>query len=227
MIALCLDNELHRRGSSQTALAVVTIVEVAADDPEFGAPTKPIGPEYSAERADRMRRHGWEMREVSAGRFRRVVPSPRPRAILGVDLLRRLAREGILLIAAGGGGVPVVRTTDGAWAGVEAVIDKDRTSALLAGAINAATLLIVSDVDRVYRDFGRPAQRPLDRLTVAEARRDLAGGHFPPGSMGPKIEAAVSFVEESPDADARAIICDLDHMLDALAGRAGTIIVAR
>lgn len=223
MIAQCLNNELRRRGVARTVGVILTMVEVAPDDPAFKNPTKPIGGFYERQKGEQMReRYAWQMAEVSGGRLRRVVPSPIPQSIVEIELIRRLTRAGELLVVAGGGGIPVSRDDEGDLVGVEAVIDKDRTSALLAGAVDAGTFLIATNVERVALDFGQPTQRFLDRLTIAEARRHLAEGQFPSGSMGPKVEAAIAFLEQSRRSDARVIICELRHVADALAGRAGT-----
>ncbi len=227
MIAQCLNNELTARGIARRAVAVVTSVEVDASDPEFQRPTKPIGRYYEAARAAELQsKHRWRMVEIAPGRYRRVVPSPRPREIIEGELLARLVRDGELLVAAGGGGVPVTRGADGECQGVEAVIDKDRTAALLARRVGADVLLIATNVPQVMLDFGTPAQRPIERMTTAEARRWLAEGQFSAGSMGPKIEAAVEFVGGDASKRARAVICDLDEITAGLAGRSGTQIVA-
>jgi carbamate kinase len=226
MIAQCLNNELRRRGIAQTAAALVTMVEVDRDDPEFRQPTKPIGKHYTRERAEQLQReHGWRMTEINARGFRRLVPSPRPRAIVEGELIRRLAHQGQLLVAAGGGGVPVVCNASGELVGVEAVVDKDRTSALLALLIEAETLVIATGIERVALDFGRSTQRFIDQMTRAEARRYLAEGQFPPGSMGPKIEAALAFLDATPMPAAQVIICDLAHLRAALRGDSGTRLV--
>ncbi len=222
MIAQCLNNELARRGLTQRATAVVTSVEVDEGDSSFRQPTKPIGGFYPPERAEQLRaEHGWQMVHVPPHGFRRVVPSPAPRAIVEIDFIRRLVQGGELLVVAGGGGIPVVRDADG-WHGVEAVIDKDRTAALLAAEIGSDTLIIATAVERVALHYGTPAQRFLDRISVADAERYLAERHFPAGSMGPKIEAAISFLRNAPAAQASVVICGLNQIADALAGRAGT-----
>mgnify|MGYP000334502772 CR=1 FL=1 len=228
MIAQCLGNELRRRGINRNVTAIVTAVEVDPQDPGFANPTKPIGSYYRKQKAENlMSQHGWRMTRVKGRGYRRVVPSPAPKAIVEIDLIRRLASEGELLVAAGGGGVPVIRTREGDYVGVEAVIDKDRTSGLLARQINAATLVIATNVERVALDYGKPTQRFLDRLTVAEAQMHLVGGHFPPGSMGPKIEAAIDFLEGTSRDDAVVIICELERIAEALSGQSGTWIVKR
>jgi carbamate kinase len=224
MIAQCLRNELHRRGLNCNVTAIVTSVEVDPRDPDFERPTKPIGSFYqSQEQAEELKKkYGWKLVHVPNHGYRRVVPSPLPRAIVEIDLIRRLANAGEILVTAGGGGIPVARTESGALVGVEAVIDKDRTSGLLARAIDAAVLLICTNVSRVAVNYQKPNERFLDHVTHAEIRRYYLEGQFPPGSMGPKVEAAIDFLEGSRRPDACVIICDLEHMADALAGRAGT-----
>lgn len=224
MIGVCLNNELRARGIRRQAVTLVTCVEVRADDPAMQAPSKPIGRYYSAEQAAEMQaRFGWRMVAQRSG-HRRVVASPAPVHILEIDAIRRLLPAGDPLIVGGGGGIPVVRHPDGSLHGVEAVVDKDRTSALLADELDADHLVIATEVRRVALDFGRPKQRDLDHLTVDECDTHLAAGQFPPGSMGPKITAASAFVRGK--AGRSAVICHLDDLRDALDGAAGTRIVA-
>ncbi|RMF73556.1 MAG: carbamate kinase [Planctomycetota bacterium] len=227
MIAECLNNELARRGIARTAAALITMVEVAEDDPAFENPTKPIGRLYSPEQAeDVRRRYGWRMAAIGSRGFRRVVPSPAPLHIIEADVIRTLVAHGCLLIAGGGGGIPVVRCPDGTHRGVEAVIDKDRTSALLAHELNAELLLIATSVPKVAINYGRPDERRLERMTTSEARGWLSEGQFPAGSMGPKVEASLEFLEKSDSNDERrVVICALEELRDAAAGRAGTQIV--
>jgi len=226
MIATCLNNELRRRGLRQTAATLITTVEVAADDPAFADPSKPIGRPHPADQARELQqRYGWQMAETAPGEFRRVVPSPRPLRIVEEEVIRRLAQAGEVLVVCGGGGIPMVRGADGMLQGVEAVIDKDLTSALLARIVGAKLLLIATSVERVALDYGKPTQRWLDRLTVAEARRHLADGQFAAGSMRPKIEAAIEFLEHSPPRDARVVIGSLGQLGELAGGRAGTAIV--
>lgn len=216
-----LQNEFATRGQPRAVASVVTQVVVDPDDPAFGSPTKPVGPVYEAEQEVIVKRaKGWSMARDPRGGWRRLVPSPRPLEIVEKDLIRRLLATGdaIVLIAAGGGGVPVVRHRSG-YRGVEAVIDKDLASAVLAKTIGAEILLIVTDVPQVALRYGRPDQTWLSRLTVSEARHHFDAGEFPPGSMGPKIEAVLQFLETG---GRRAVIADLDHVLDAMSGRAGT-----
>lgn len=223
MIAQCINNELHARGVELRASALVTTVVVDEHDPAFDNPTKPVGKSYPRERAEELQRtFGWRMVRNGNGTFRRVVPSPRPMEVVEIDLIRSLAAAGQVLVAGGGGGVSVARNGRGELHGVEAVIDKDRTSALIAQQIDAQALLIATCVDRVALDYDKPTARPLDRMTVAEARAHLQAGHFPDGSMGPKIEAAIAFLEASRRDDAEAIICNLDDIRAALRGASGT-----
>jgi len=175
---------------------IITQVVVDAEDVAFSNPTKPIGPYYSREEAEeKSRRKGWTIIDDSGRGFRRVVPSPRPLEIVEWRAIERAIDSGAIVIAVGGGGVPVVRVDDGDLRGVEAVIDKDRASSVLARQLSAHVIMLLTQVEKVALDFGKPAQRDLDKLTVREAREYLAQGHFPPGSMGPKIEAAIEFLE--------------------------------
>jgi len=226
MIAQCMNNALRRRGINRVVSAIVTSVEVDPRDPAFENPTKPIGSFYRKDKAEELQREqGWKMVYVPRQGYRRVVPSPPPRAIVELDLIRRLVDAGELLVVAGGGGIPVARNEAGAWYGVEAVIDKDRTAALLGRVLDAPVLLIVTSVEKVALDYATPNERPLDRMTSSEAQRYLDAGQFPPGSMGPKIEAAIEFLRDCRPGDARVVIGDIEHMAEALEGRSGTTIV--
>ncbi len=200
--------------------AVITRVRVDTDDPAFANPAKPIGPYYGeAEALKRASSDGWTVGPDSGRGWRRLVPSPRPLEILECDRIRMLADRGTLVIAGGGGGVPVA--ANGSTVGVEAVIDKDRTSLVLAEAAGCDTLLMVTGVDRVALDFGTRWQRSVARLTVAQALRHLDEGEFPPGSMGPKVESGAAFAE----AGGRAIITSPEQITAAIAGTSGTWIV--
>jgi carbamate kinase len=217
-----LGNLLRRRGLSARVASVVTQVLVDARDPAFERPTKPIGTFYTKAQAARMaKEHGWSVVDDSGRGWRRVVPSPRPRAVVEAPVIRALVDAGMVPVAVGGGGIPVLETPTG-LRGVEAVIEKDLATVVLARDLGAGVVFFLTGVDRVAVDFGKPGQRFLDRLTVAEARRLLAAGEFPPGSMGPKVEAAVEFVDGGGD---RAVITSLDRIAEAAAGRAGTTIV--
>lgn len=224
MLQQVLGNELKRRGIERTVVSLVTQCVVAGNDSAFANPTKPIGPKYSADEARQRRTDkGWTFAEDAEGAWRRVVPSPRPLEIVEWSAIRELIGKGIVVIAAGGGGVPVVRDWDGRLRGVEAVIDKDLAASVLARQIRARRLVILTAVSRVTYDYGRPTQREIERLTVAEGRRGIAEGQFPPGSMGPKIAACLEFVESGGE---EAIVTSPEKLLDALAGRAGTRVVA-
>jgi len=218
-----LDDVLIARGKQRTVATIITQVVVDAADPAFRNPTKPIGPFYTQEEAqEKKRRLGWEMVEDSGRGWRRVVSSPHPLEIVESHAIRACLGAGALVIAGGGGGIPVVRDR-GRLKGIEAVIDKDRVSALLAKSLRADTLLFSTAVERVALDFGQPAQRDLDRLTPQEARRYLDAGEFPAGSMGPKIEAALEFLCAG---GRRAIVTCPEKIALSLRGAAGTSILA-
>jgi carbamate kinase len=202
---------------------VLTEVEVEVNDPAFKRPTKPIGPFFTRYRAEALERDlGWTMREDAGRGWRHVVPSPRPLRILNTGVITHMLEDAKVVIAAGGGGIPVVRGRDGQWRGIEAVIDKDYASALLAAELKAELYVILTGVPRVALDFGKPAERAVDRMSVDEADRHLREGQFPQGSMGPKIEAAIQFVRAT---GSEVLITDVEHFRDALEGRAGTRVV--
>jgi carbamate kinase len=220
LIQQCLVNELRRRGLEKEVATVITQVLVAADDPAFRTPDKPIGPFYPADEALRLQtERGWSLLEDAGRGWRRVVPSPRPLTIIEQGVISYLLQGGIIVIAAGGGGVPVIRRDDGDLAGVEAVIDKDRSSAVLAREIDADLLIFLTAVDYVYLDYGRPGQRPLTKLTCADARKYLQEGHFPVGSMGPKMESALDFLSRG---GRRVLITQPESLAAAMEGRTGT-----
>ena len=221
-IAQALENELARAGMSVPVASVITQTVVRADDPAFRNPTKPIGMFYSQEEAQqRIASFEWRMVRDRAKGFRRVVPSPEPVEIVEIETLRQLVAAGTLVVAAGGGGIPVVRTPDGLH-GVEAVIDKDLASSLLASLLNAEVLLITTDVECVYGDYGTLMQRPIHNITVPELEKMQRRGEFPAGSMGPKIEAALRFLRAGGE---RAAITDCEHLREALHGCGGTQIM--
>lgn len=222
MIQQLLRNELASGGNGHSVVSLITRVEVAADDPAFGNPSKPIGGFYTEEEAKRlMIGKGWQLKPDANRGWRRVVPSPRPQAIVEADAVRQLLALNQIVIACGGGGIPVVRQEDGSYIGIEAVIDKDFSSFRLAREIQADVLLILTDVERVYAGYGRPDQRPLTSLTPSSAAEYIEAGHFSQGSMRPKVEAAASFAAQG----GTAIICSLNQADLALAGLAGTRIV--
>jgi carbamate kinase len=213
---------LQQEGLKTPVVSLVTQVLVDKNDPAFKNPTKPIGPWYTKDVAARYRDlFDWTIVEVPGRGFRRVVPSPEPVEIIELDAIRACVDRGLVVIAAGGGGVPVFNDHD-ITKGVEAVIDKDQTSAILASQLNADVFAIATDVDRVSLNYGKPSQRPLDLLTADECRRYLQEGQFPAGSMGPKITAALKFLERGGK---DAVITNSGHLVDAVEGKAGTHIV--
>jgi len=202
-------------------VTVLTQVLVDRRDPAFRNPTKPVGPFYSAQESSRLSKSkGWAMAEDSGRGYRRVVPSPMPKDIVEKGTVARLFRAGVLVIAGRGRGYPVVKGRGG-LRGVEAVLDKDRTASLLATTMKTKVLLTLTDVDGVYLDYSSPRRRKLDALDVEAGERYLRKGQFPSGSMGPKIESAVSFLKAG---GVRAVIASLEEAEAALAGRAGTTI---
>ncbi len=218
LVAQALDNALRREGHPARALALVTQVVVDGRDPAFRRPSKPVGPSYERQVAQVIAQASGHVFAIQPdGSWRRVVASPKPVRFVEEASLRALADAGHVVVAAGGGGVPVVEHR-GELRGVEAVVDKDRTAALLATAVGADVLLVLTGVERVQVGYGTPSARAVETLTVPEARRLLAAGEFPEGSMGPKVEACVSFVE----AGGRAAVGALSQAADVLAGRAGT-----
>src|SRR2546422_1150320 len=223
MLQRALRSELESGGPK---LAVVTIVSqtlVDAEDPAFRNPTKPVGPFYSANEAKQLRESkGWRVVSDSGRGYRRVVPSPTPLDILEKETIIRLFESGTVVISVGGGGVPVIGDKDGKIRGVEAVLDKDRTAALLGKILGVETLLILTDVEKVFINYGKPDQRAFDSITVQECKKYLAEGQFPAGSMGPKIESAVSFLSGS--SGRRVVIASLEKAEEALEGIAGTTI---
>jgi carbamate kinase len=226
-------NELAAAGLRRPVVTLLTQVVVCRDDPAMQHPTKPIGPFYSrADAEERARQLGWNIIEDAARGYRRVVPSPEPIEIVEEDAIRQMMTSGALVIALGGGGIPVVRE-NGGLAGIEAVIDKDRASALLACRLEVDYFIISTDADRVYRDYKKPTQRGLDHVTADEIERDYQAGQFPPGNMGPKIESALRFLRagtpgRGPHRGTRdgvqreVIITSYEHLPDAMRGKAGT-----
>jgi len=223
-IQRALVNEWHRRGQDDKQVAtVVTQVLVDASDPSFNNPSKPIGPFYSREEASARRdSEGGHIVEDAGRGWRRVVPSPYPRQILEIDAIAALVESGVTVVAAGGGGIPVKRDSRGQLEGVAAVIDKDLAGSLLARKLGADVFIISTAVDKVYLNFGTPEQHPVDRMTVEQARQYMSEGHFKPGSMLPKIKAAIEFLEAGGQL---AVITDPQNIGRAAAGRSGTLIV--
>jgi carbamate kinase len=216
-----LDEALHERGVQRRSATVVTRTRVDAGDPGFTRPTKPIGRYLPADEAAVLVEHGETWEDRGERGWRRVVASPEPREILDAAAVRALVEAGFVVVANGGGGVPVVRE-DGALRGVEAVIDKDLGAALLAQTVDADVLVVATDVPNAVLRFGSPDAEPLGRVDVRRMRALAAEGHFASGSMGPKVEAACRFVEQG---GTRAVITDLADILDAVAGETGTVVV--
>lgn len=230
MIQQTLYNELRRIRSSEEVVAVVTQVVVDPRDPAFKKPTKPIGSYYDeAEAIELGERRGWTLARVSTGGFRRVVPSPRPVRIVEAEVIKKLALSGVIVIAAGGGGVPVVEGADLSLSGIDCVVDKDLATSALGRECGAEKLIIITDVDYVYLDYASDDRRPITQMTAAEARGFLKAGHFAPGSMRPKVEAAIEFLEgggKSAEGDTREVlITSPENVERALGGEAGTSIV--
>ena len=222
LLELAFANELPRAGFRKEVVTVVTQVEVDAADPAFLKPSKPIGPFFTAEQAAILQdQHGWTMVEDAGRGWRKVVASPKPLAIRGVDVAATLVNRGHIVIAAGGGGIPVVIPMEGDVRGVEAVIDKDYAASMLAATLAADLFVVLTGVERVAKDFGKAGETALPRLSVAEARQLLAEGQFPPGSMGPKVDAAIRFVEAG---GREVLITRAESLESALAGQTGTII---
>jgi carbamate kinase len=224
MLERAITNEVRRRSLDKEVASLVTQVVVAGDDPAFTNPTKPVGPFYSKYRAQILAREKkWAIVEDAGRGYRRVVPSPKPIDIVPKGIIRDLVHAGRIVIAAGGGGVPVIINARGVFEGVEAVIDKDHAASLLAREVGVDLFIILTAVEKVYLNFGRPDQQEAPVLTVREAKRFLEEGQFPPGSMGPKIQAAVDYIESG----GREVLITKDsHLKDALRGRTGTRIVA-
>jgi carbamate kinase len=222
LLQVTIGDVFFERGMERPVTTILTLTRVPVDDPAFRDPTKPVGPFYEQEEAEALvAEQGWAMRPDPHGGFRRVVPSPAPYSIVEAPVIRGLVADGVIVIASGGGGVPVIE--DGPrLVGVEGVVDKDSAAAILARDVEATTLLILTDVKRVQRGFGTEGAEELARLTVAEARELREAGEFAAGSMGPKMQAAIAFVEGG---GARAAIGDLDDAVGVLEGSAGTTIV--
>jgi len=224
MFQRALYNEFRRRGLKRKVVAVVTQVLVDRDDAALANPTKPIGAHMDQEVAQSLAANfGWVVKEDAGRGWRRVVGSPKPKRIIELDIIASLVEQGHIVIACGGGGIPVVEDAQGNLEGLEAVIDKDFASALLAHDLNADLFVVSTGVEKVAIHFNQPEQRWLDRITLTEAKRYLEEGHFPKGSMGPKIEAIASFLE--PGGKRRAIITDPPNLGRALSGATGTHVV--
>jgi carbamate kinase len=223
MIEQSLQNMLHRRKIKGKAATILTQVIVDRKDPSISNPTKFVGPFYTKNEADKIQRErGWILKEDAGRGWRRVVPSPRPLEIVEKEFICELIEKGVVVIACGGGGIPVYVEEDGTYEGVDGVIDKDLAAAVLARDVQAHLLIILTSVDRVALHFGTDQQIDLDRLSVSEAKIHLEQGEFPPGSMGPKIEAAIQFLEQGGEA---VLITSVERMTDGRRGITGTRIL--
>jgi carbamate kinase len=222
MLQQAIRNRLESIGLGGEVATVLTEVEVDANDPAFKRPTKPIGPFFTRYRAEALERDlGWTMREDAGRGWRHVVASPKPLRVLNMQTITHMLDTASVVIAAGGGGIPVVKGRDGQWRGIEAVIDKDYASALLGANLKADLYIVLTGVPKVALDFGKPTERFIDRMTVAEAEKYMAEGQFPAGSMGPKIDSAMQFVRSSGQ---QVLITDVEVLREALEGKNGTVI---
>lgn len=222
MLQQALDNSLRRLGINRTIVTVITQVRVDPNDPAFENPTKPIGGFMTEEEARKFEADGWQVVEDSGRGWRRVVASPNPEAIHEINAIKALYMNNYIVIAGGGGGIPVIRNEHGSLRGVFAVIDKDRASSLLAQSLRADLFIISTGVEKVALNFNKPDQQALDQLTLAEAEKYMQEGHFGKGSMLPKIEAVIDFVRMGGP---QAIITDPPNLLRALRGETGTRVI--
>ena len=223
MLDRAITNELRRHSIDKDVITLVTQVLVDVNDPAFENPTKPVGPFYTKFRAQQLvREKKWTMVEDAGRGYRKVVPSPKPIDIVPKWIISDLVRAGRIVIAAGGGGIPVILNGRGLFEGVEAVIDKDYAASLIAREVKVDLFIILTGTERVYLDFGKPEQKEMPVMTIEEAQTHLDGGQFPPGSMGPKIRAAVEYVKAGGK---EVLITDANHLKAALINRSGTRIV--
>ena len=223
MFVKALGNEFRRRGIDRQPVALVTQTLVDRNDPAFAAPTKPIGSHMVEARAKQLaEQYGWTVREDAGRGWRRVVPSPKPRKIVEIDVIGELARAGRVVVACGGGGIPVIEDERGARCGVEAVIDKDLASSLIARTMQADALILPTGIEKVALDFNKPTQRFIDQLTLAEAKRHYAEDQFDKGSMGPKVAALIDFVDNGGKL---GLITNAQNVMRALRGETGTRMV--
>lgn len=221
MMVQCLVSELNALGLDIPVVNILTHTEVSKDDPDFLDPTKPIGGFFTEEKARKlMAEKGWNMKEDANRGYRRVVPSPKPIKIHEAETIKTLADQGTVIVASGGGGIPVVTNEDGTIEGIEAVIDKDRSGVRLAQEVEADLFMILTDVENVYVNYGTPDQKALHHISLEEIEIYMEEGHFKAGSMGPKVESAIEFAKN----DKTAIICSLEKVDEALRGESGTII---
>jgi carbamate kinase len=223
MITRALDNEFKKRSVDKPTAAIVTQVLVDREDPGFKNPTKGIGGFTTKDKADIFTEEGWVVKEDAGRGWRRMIASPIPLKIVELQAIKQLIESGFTVVAVGGGGIPVVEDEKGMLKGVFAVIDKDRASSLLAAELKADLLLISTAVEKVAINFNKPDQKWLDKMTLSEAKKLYSEGHFLSGSMGPKIEAIIAFLEGNPNG--KGLVTDPPHIVDALDGKTGTWIV--
>ncbi len=224
MLEKAIINELRKNSVDKDVATLITQVVVDREDPAFENPTKPVGPFYSKYRAQMLRREkNWIMTEDAGRGYRKVVPSPRPIDVIPKRIIRDLVRSGKIVIALGGGGVPVIINGRGLFEGVEAVIDKDYAASLVAREVKADIFIILTNVDRVYLNYGRPDEEPIGVITVKQAEEYLSQGQFPPGSMGPKIKAAIEYIQGGGK---EVLITSANHLKASLINRSGTKIKA-
>ncbi len=223
LLMQAMENALREADNPRHVICLLSQVEVDPDDPAFVDPSKPIGPFFDEDHARSLgEEFGWLMKEDSGRGWRHVVPSPKPRHICDISLIEALASRGTVVISGGGGGIPVIRGPKGVRHGISAVIDKDLTSALMANVLGIDDMIILTAVPNICINFGKPDQRDLDQVSLRELRAYHAEGHFPPGSMGPKVDACIKFLEGGGK---RAIIGHLNEVSAALNGEAGTHVV--
>ena len=222
MIAQCLTNVLQDRGVKKEIVCIVTQMIVNKNDPSLKNPTKFVGPFFKKEQVDELVNvRGWMVKEDPGRGWRRVVPSPKPIEIVEKGVIKRMVEEDVVVIASGGGGIPVYVEATGWLEGLDAVIDKDAASAVMARDIGAEELMILTGVEKVALNFGKPNQRLIDKMKISEAKKYLQEGHFPAGSMGPKIEASINFLEKGGE---KVIITSIEKSIQAVKGKAGTTI---
>ncbi|MCD6166723.1 carbamate kinase [bacterium] len=223
MIGQSLQNKLIREGIHRDVVTILTQVIVDRDDPSILNPTKFVGPFYQRDQVEKLQKErGWIIKEDSGRGYRRVVPSPKPITLVERNIIRQLFDQEVIVISTGGGGIPVYVEKDGTLEGVDGVVDKDLASAILAVEIGAKELFILTAVEKVALNYGKPNQIDLDTMTLTDAKRYLAEGHFPPGSMGPKIQAAIDFLERGGEI---VVITSVEKHVEAIEGRTGTRIV--
>jgi carbamate kinase len=222
MIAQCLSNVLQDQGIKKEIVCIVTQMLVNKNDPSLKNPTKFVGPFFKKEQVDELVNvRGWVVKEDPGRGWRRVVPSPKPIEMVEKNVIKKLVEDDMVVIASGGGGIPVYVEATGWLEGLDAVIDKDAASAVMGRDIGAEELMILTGVEKVALNFGKPDQRFIDKMSIGEARKYLNKGHFPPGSMGPKIEASINFLESGGE---KVIITSIEKSLEAVKGKAGTVI---